>query len=113
MIRMTLLRFDASRHAARDLASVRVSPADVTWIDPDTPHDLFGADAPPSPGRHAVTATQEFLQLARQVASRFDFELWSLIYVASGGPASGRPWRRYRRGDAPGVCRDPDRLRTG
>ena len=55
---------------------------EVTWADPDTPPDLFGADPAPPPGDHPVTATQEFLQLARQVASHSDPERWSLLYAA-------------------------------
>ncbi|MGP9803477.1 UdgX family uracil-DNA binding protein [Paracoccus sp. NSM] len=85
MIRVTLprfARFEAWRTAARDLASARVLPGAVTWADPDSPPDLFGADAPPPPGSHQVTATQDFLQLARQVASHSDPERWSLLYAA-------------------------------
>ena len=85
MIRVTLPRFgrfDAWRQAARDLASARIPMEDVTWVDPDTPPDLFGADPAPPPGDHPVIATQEFLQLARQVASHSDPERWSLLYGA-------------------------------
>uniref|UniRef100_UPI00272C47FB TIGR03915 family putative DNA repair protein n=1 Tax=Paracoccus sp. TaxID=267 RepID=UPI00272C47FB len=83
MIRVTLPRFgrfDAWRQAARDLASARVPMEGVTWADPGTPPDLFGADPAPPPGDHSVIATQEFLQLARQVASHSDPERWSLLY---------------------------------
>ncbi|CAM3226538.1 UdgX family uracil-DNA binding protein [Paracoccus nototheniae] len=85
MIRVQLprfARFDAWRAAARDLASARIPPETVTWADPDTPADLFGADPPPSPGDQPVRATQDFLQLARQVASHSDPERWSLLYAA-------------------------------
>lgn len=85
MIRVTLprfARFEAWRMAARDLASARIPAPEVTWADPDTPPDLFGAAAPPPPGPHKVTATQDFLQLARQVASHSDPERWALLYAA-------------------------------
>ncbi|QBX33295.1 UdgX family uracil-DNA binding protein [Paracoccus liaowanqingii] len=85
MIRVPLprfARFDAWRAAARDLASARIPPEEVTWADLDTPPDLFGADPLPAPGDHSVTATQDFLQLARQVASHSDPERWSLLYTA-------------------------------
>lgn len=85
MIRVPLPRFgrfDAWRAAARDLASARVPPEGVSWADPDTPPDLFGADPTPPPGPHTVIATQDFLQLARQVASHSDPERWSLLYAA-------------------------------
>ena len=61
MIRVTLPRFgrfDAWRQAARDLASARVPMEGVTWTDPDTPPDLFGADPAPPPGDHPVISTQ-------------------------------------------------------
>ncbi|MGR3199406.1 MAG: UdgX family uracil-DNA binding protein [Paracoccus sp. (in: a-proteobacteria)] len=85
MIRVTLPRFgrfDAWRDAARDLARSRVSPESVTWADPDSPADLFESEAAPPLGDHPVTATNDFLQLARQVASHSDAERWSLLYGA-------------------------------
>ncbi|WP_304615978.1 UdgX family uracil-DNA binding protein [Paracoccus sp. (in: a-proteobacteria)] len=75
-------RFEAWRAVARDLASARIPPPEVTWADPDTPPDLFGAEPPPPPGQHKVTATQDFLQLARQAASHSDPERWALLYAA-------------------------------
>ncbi|MFN3526477.1 MAG: UdgX family uracil-DNA binding protein [Paracoccus sp. (in: a-proteobacteria)] len=75
-------RFDAWRAVARDLASARIPPEAVSWADPDTPDDLFGTGPLPPPGTHPVTATQDFLQLARQVASHSDPERWPLLYAA-------------------------------
>ncbi|MFN3274667.1 MAG: UdgX family uracil-DNA binding protein [Paracoccus sp. (in: a-proteobacteria)] len=75
-------RFDAWRAVARDLASARIPPEAVAWADPDTPDDLFGTGPLPPPGPHPVTATQDFLQLARQVASHSDPERWPLLYAA-------------------------------
>lgn len=85
MIRIDLPRFgrfEAWRAAARDLASARVPAAQVTWADADSPADLFGADPAPGPGPHPVSATRDFLDLSRMVASHSDPERWVLLYAA-------------------------------
>ncbi|WP_022708428.1 UdgX family uracil-DNA binding protein [Paracoccus zeaxanthinifaciens] len=85
MIRASLPRFgrfEAWRDAARILASARIAPGDVTWGDPDAPADLFGADPMPAPGDAPVTASRDFLDLARQVASHSDPERFALLYSA-------------------------------
>lgn len=81
MIRVDLPRFgrfQAWRDAARQLASNRVSPTDVTWDD----GGLFGSDPVPPPGPQPVTASKDFLDLARSVASHSDPERWALLYTA-------------------------------
>ncbi|QIR86164.1 UdgX family uracil-DNA binding protein [Paracoccus sp. AK26] len=81
MIRVDLPRFgrfQAWRDAARQLASNRVSPTDVTWDD----GGLFGSDPVPPPGPQPVTASKDFLDLARTVASHSDPERWALLYTA-------------------------------
>lgn len=75
-------RFDAWRQAARRLASARIAPGHVTWADPGTPPDLFGADPLPDPGPYPVGASREFLSLAAQVACHSDPERWALLYAA-------------------------------
>ena len=81
MIRVDLPRFgrfQAWRDAARQLASNRVSPTDVTWDD----GGLFGSDPVPPPGPQPVTASKDFLDFARTVASHSDPERWALLYTA-------------------------------
>ncbi|MBM3603357.1 MAG: UdgX family uracil-DNA binding protein [Alphaproteobacteria bacterium] len=95
MIRVDLPRFgrfDAWRAAARDLASARVAPEAVSWTDPDASADLFGSEPPPPPGHHPVTATQDFLTLARTVSSHSDPERWSLLYAALMRAQEDRGW---------------------
>ncbi|WP_371930785.1 UdgX family uracil-DNA binding protein [Paracoccus spongiarum] len=75
-------RFEAWRQAARQLASAGFAPHEVTWADPDTPADLFGAAALPPAGPRDVTASTAFLSLARTVASHSDPERWALLYGA-------------------------------
>lgn len=85
MIRVDLPRFgrfDAWRNAARRLASARTDPGAVTWGNGDSPADLFGGDALPSPGVHPVTTSREFLDLARAVSSHSDPGRWALLYAA-------------------------------
>ncbi|WP_347139112.1 UdgX family uracil-DNA binding protein [Paracoccus sp. SSK6] len=85
MIRVDLPRFGrfgAWRDAARQLASNRVAPGDVTWADEGGPADLFGADPLPPPGPHPVAATKDFLDLAQTVASHSGPERWALLYTA-------------------------------
>lgn len=72
-------RFQAWRVAARQLASNRVSPAEVSWDDAG---GLFGADPLPQAGPHPVIASPDFLDLARTVASHADPERWALLYTA-------------------------------
>ncbi|MFC3167400.1 UdgX family uracil-DNA binding protein [Paracoccus fontiphilus] len=85
MIRIDLPRFGgfgAWRDAARQLATGRIDPAQVTWADDGTPPELFGADPVPPPGPHPVAATKDFLSLAQTVASHSDPERWALLYTA-------------------------------
>lgn len=85
MIRVDLPRFgrfDAWRAAARQLAGNRVDGGQVTWADGDSPAELFGADPLPPPGPHPVTASRDFLDLARTVSSHSDPERWALLYGA-------------------------------
>ncbi|WEF24409.1 UdgX family uracil-DNA binding protein [Paracoccus sp. S3-43] len=81
MIRVDLPRFgrfQAWRDAARQLAGNRVAPDQVAWGDAG----LFGTGPVPPPGPHPVTASKEFLALARTVASHSDPERWALLYAA-------------------------------
>lgn len=81
MIRVDLPRFgrfQAWRDASRQLAGNRVAPDQVAWGDAG----LFGADPVPPPGPHPVTASKDFLDLARTVASHSDPERWALLYAA-------------------------------
>ena len=85
MIRVDLPRFgrfEAWRNAARQLASARIDPAETTWAEADAAPDLFGADPLPPSGSHPVTATADFLTLARTVASHSDPERWAILYSA-------------------------------
>ena len=84
MIRVPLPRFgrfNAWRTAARQLASARTAPEAVAWQLDDTP-DLFGADPMPEAGDAPATASKDFLDLARQVASHSDPERFALLYTA-------------------------------
>ena len=85
MIRVDLPRFDSFdswRDAARQLVGAGVAPDRITWADPDTPADLFGSDPMPQANDAPVTATKEFLQLAKTVSSHSAPERWALIYTA-------------------------------
>lgn len=85
MIRVELPRFgrfEAWRQAARDLASARVPAGEVLWADEGEAPGLFTADPLPPPGRHPVTASAEFITLARSVASHSDPQRWGLLYTA-------------------------------
>lgn len=85
MIRVPLTRFgrfDAWRAAARQLASSRTAPEVVAWQTDDSAPDLFGAEPMPAAGDAPVTATKDFLDLARQVASHSDPERFALLYTA-------------------------------
>jgi probable DNA metabolism protein len=85
MIRVELPRFDrfeAWREAARRLASSRIDPGSVVWAEAGEAADLFGAEALPPPGPHALHVTGKFLTLCRQVAFHRDPQRWSLLYSA-------------------------------
>lgn len=85
MIRVELPRFDrvdAWREAARRLASARVDPGAVVWVEPGAAPDLFGAEPLPPPGPHPVRATPDLLALCRQAGCHGDPQRWGLLYTA-------------------------------
>ncbi|HEY4545544.1 MAG TPA: UdgX family uracil-DNA binding protein [Pedomonas sp.] len=85
MIRIDLPRFErfeAWRQAARHLAGARVPSSQVIWADHDAAPDLFGAEPLPPPGNAPVSATRDFLDLARTVSFHSSPERWTLLYEA-------------------------------
>ncbi len=85
MFRVDLPRFDrfeAWRAAARTLASAGVAPEQVVWAQEGGAPDLFGSDPLPPPGSNPVSATKEFMDLARTVSFHSSPERWALLYAA-------------------------------
>ncbi|THH35165.1 DUF4130 domain-containing protein [Aliishimia ponticola] len=88
--------FDVWRDSARTLASHGVRPEDVLWQRGESA-DLFDAAPPPSgPGAAQVTATKDFLSLAKSVLCHSASEAPGLLYHAL-----------YRHQDDPGALGNP------
>lgn len=94
--------FDEWRAVARRLLLEAVPPDEVIWVDPRSPHDLFGAEESVEQvtGRRVGTVPQRFIDWAEAGICHSDPERFGLLYRLL--------WRLQKDKELMSVRSDPD-----